>query len=34
LSDHACLGYSLTGDGADWRFDAPAASILAAALAA
>lgn len=23
LSGHACLGYSLTGGGADWRFDSP-----------
>ncbi|RZM00859.1 MAG: LysR family transcriptional regulator, partial [Sphingomonas sp.] len=23
LSDHACLGYSLTGGGADWRFESP-----------
>lgn len=23
LSGHACLGYSLTGSGADWRFDTP-----------
>jgi DNA-binding transcriptional LysR family regulator len=23
LRKHACLGYSLTGGGADWRFDAP-----------
>jgi DNA-binding transcriptional LysR family regulator len=23
LSSHACLGYTLTGSGADWRFDTP-----------
>jgi DNA-binding transcriptional LysR family regulator len=23
LSRHACLGYTLTGSGADWRFDSP-----------
>jgi hypothetical protein len=27
LRDHACMAYSFTGDGADWRFDAPTASI-------
>lgn len=28
LSDHACLGYSLTGGGADWRFDAPGGPVI------
>ena len=28
LSNHACLGYSLTGGGADWRFDAPGGPVI------
>ena len=28
LSDHACLGYSLTGGGGDWRFESPAGPVV------
>lgn len=28
LGNHACLGYSLTGGGADWRFDAPGGPVI------
>jgi DNA-binding transcriptional LysR family regulator len=28
LSNHACLGYSLTGGGTDWRFESPAGPVI------
>lgn len=28
LSGHACLGYSLTGGGADWRFESPGGPVV------